>query len=62
MKNRTNIIGIIVFSCGVDLGPVELALVSDARFIVSDSFTALLLSVIKYLAVTTEFTITRVAG
>jgi hypothetical protein len=43
MKNRTNIIGIIVFSRGVDFWPVEFALIGDAGLVIPHSFSAFFL-------------------
>ena len=61
MKNRTDIIGIIVVHCGIHFWPVHFALIGHAGFIVSDSFPALLLRVIKDFAVSTKFAIARIA-
>ena len=61
MKNRTDIIGIIVFSRGIDFWPVKFALIVHAGFIVSYSFPAFFLRVIKDFAVRTEFAIASIA-
>jgi hypothetical protein len=61
LKNYTNIIGIIVFSRGIDFWPVKFALIVHAGFIVSHSFPAFFLRVIQYFAVCTKFAIARVA-
>ena len=61
MKNRTDIIGIIVVHCGIHFWPVHYALIGHAWFIVSDSFSALFLRVIKDFAVSTKFAIARIA-
>ena len=61
MKNRTDIIGIIVVHCGIHFWPVHFALIGHAGFIVSYSFPALLLRVVKDFAVSTKFAIARIA-
>jgi hypothetical protein len=61
LKNRTDIIGIIVVHCGIHFRPVHFSLIGHAGFIVSYSFSALLLRVVKDFAVRTIFAIARIA-
>ena len=56
-----NIIGIIVFSRGIDLRPVKFALIGDTRFVVPHAFSAFFFGVVQYFAVTTKFAIARIA-
>ena len=57
MKNRTDIIGIIIFGRGVDFWPVKFPLVGHTGFVVPHSFSAFFLRVIHDFAVRTEFAI-----
>jgi hypothetical protein len=61
LKNRTDIIGIIVLSRGIDLQPVKFTQIGDTRLVVPHSFSAFFLGVIQYFAVTTKFAIARIS-